>query len=160
MKPQSQVITAIYLIQNLKEEFMTRFQRPFQTSHPQDQLRELFETCLLLFPEDSESLLTSWKQTNYHRLYPRLIQVVIDLYNHQKDKRDRIMELFEQMKTGKLSAVHVTICYHENFRQTVENIITWNRHIAAHPHRLMFGRTAADVHAAHSSGRPSASGGT
>ena len=79
-------------------EFMTHFQRPFQTSHPQDQLRELFETCLLLFPKDSESLLTSWKQTKYHRLYPRLIQVIIDLYNHQKDKRDRLLELFEQMK--------------------------------------------------------------
>ena len=31
-------------------------------------------------------------------------------------------ELFEQMKTGKLSAVHVTICYHENFRETIDNI--------------------------------------
>ena len=61
--------------------------------------------------------------------------------------------LFDEMAAAGLSAVHVTICYHENFRQTVENIITWNRHIAAHPNRLMFGRTAADVHAAHSSGR-------
>jgi len=60
--------------------------------------------------------------------------------------------LFDEMAAAGLSAVHVTICYHENFRQTVENIITWNRHIAAHPHRLMFGRTAADVHAAQSSG--------
>lgn len=79
-------------------EFMIRFQIPFQTSHPQDQLRELFDTCLLLFPEDSDSLLTCWKQTNYHHLYPRLIQVVIDLYNHQKSKRDRLLELFEQLK--------------------------------------------------------------
>ena len=32
--------------------------------------------------------------------------------------------LFEEMKAANLAAVHITICYHENFRQTVENIIT------------------------------------
>ena len=62
-------------------------------------------------------------------------------------------DLFDEMAEAGLSAVHVTICYHENFRQTVENIISWNRHIAAHPDRLMFGRTASDVQAAHASGR-------
>ena len=41
-------------------------------------------------------------------------------------------DLFDEMAEAGLSAVHVTICYHENFRQTVENIISWNRHIAAH----------------------------
>ena len=62
-------------------------------------------------------------------------------------------DLFDEMAEAGLSAVHVTICYHENFRQTVENIISWNRHIAAHPDRLMFGRTASDVQTAHASGR-------
>ena len=31
--------------------------------------------------------------------------------------------LFEEMAQAHLAAVHVTICYHENFRQTVENMI-------------------------------------
>ena len=53
--------------------------------------------------------------------------------------------LFDEMAQAGLSAVHVTICYHENFRQTVENMIRWNRHIEAHPDRLMHGRTASDV---------------
>ena len=46
-------------------------------------------------------------------------------------------ELFKQMKTGKLSAVHVTICYHENFRETIDNIIKWNNWIEKFPNRLM-----------------------
>ena len=37
-------------------------------------------------------------------------------------------EIFRQMKQASVGAVHVTICYHESFRKTVENIITWNRH--------------------------------
>ena len=50
--------------------------------------------------------------------------------------------LFDEMAAAGLSAVHVTICYHENFRQTVENIITWNRHIAIKQVDVW---TAADV---------------
>ena len=61
--------------------------------------------------------------------------------------------LFEEMAQAHLAAVHVTICYHENFRQTVENMISWNRYIEAYPDRLMFGRTGADVRAAHASGK-------
>ena len=61
--------------------------------------------------------------------------------------------LFEEMAQAHLAAVHVTICYHENFRQTVENMISWNRYIEAYPDRLMFGRTGADVRTAHASGK-------
>ena len=61
--------------------------------------------------------------------------------------------LFDEMAEAGLSAVHVTICYHENFRQTVENMISWNRHIEAHPDRLMHGRTANDVRIAAETGR-------
>ncbi len=61
--------------------------------------------------------------------------------------------LFDEMAQAGLSAVHVTICYHENFRQTVENMISWNRHIEAHPDRLMHGRTAKDVYHAAETGR-------
>ena len=38
-------------------------------------------------------------------------------------------KIFDEMKEGNLTAVHVTISYHENFRQTIENIITWNKFI-------------------------------
>ena len=38
-------------------------------------------------------------------------------------------EIFDEMKEGNLTAVHVTISYHENFRQTIENIIAWNKFI-------------------------------
>jgi len=62
-------------------------------------------------------------------------------------------ELFSEMAEAGLSAVHVTICYHENFRQTVENMITWNRYIETHPDRLMHGRTGDDVRLAHDTGR-------
>ena len=44
--------------------------------------------------------------------------------------------LFDEMAEAGLSAVHVTICYHENFRQTVENMISWNCHIEAHPENI------------------------
>ena len=60
---------------------------------------------------------------------------------------------FEEMETAHLSAVHVTICYHENFRQTVENMITWNRWVEAYPERLMLGRSGDDVRQAYNSGR-------
>ena len=35
--------------------------------------------------------------------------------------------IFRQMRDGDVAAVHVTICYHENFRETVTNIAAWNR---------------------------------
>ena len=62
-------------------------------------------------------------------------------------------ELFAEMADAALSAVHVTICYHENFRETVANMATWNRYIETHPARLMHGRTGGDVRQAHASGR-------
>ena len=36
-------------------------------------------------------------------------------------------KIFREMRDGGLLAVHVTICYHENFRETVGNIAAWNR---------------------------------
>jgi len=35
-------------------------------------------------------------------------------------------DIFRQMREGGVTAVHVTVCYHEDFRETVENIIKWN----------------------------------
>ena len=61
--------------------------------------------------------------------------------------------LFGEMREAGLAAVHATICYHENFRATVENMVAWNRHIEAHPDRLMLGLTGDDVREAHATGR-------
>ncbi len=62
-------------------------------------------------------------------------------------------KIFQQMNSAGLAAVHVTICYHEDFRETVENIIAWNRRFEAHGDLIVPGRTAADVTAAHAAGK-------
>ena len=36
-------------------------------------------------------------------------------------------KIFRQMRIGEVDSVHVTICYHENFRETVANLEQWNR---------------------------------
>ena len=60
---------------------------------------------------------------------------------------------FEQMKKGLLSAVHITICYHESFRETVANFSQWNKWFEAYPDRLMRGLSGDDVRHAHKSGK-------
>ena len=58
-------------------------------------------------------------------------------------------EIFDEMREGNLTAAHVTISYHENFRQTIENIITWNKFIELYSDRIMLGRSAEDVRIAY-----------
>ncbi len=62
-------------------------------------------------------------------------------------------ELFKEMEKGELSAIHATICYHENFREAIDNIIKWNRWVEKFPDRLMIGKNAKDILKAHSSGK-------
>jgi len=57
------------------------------------------------------------------------------------------------MRAGEVDAVHVTIAYHETFRETVAEISKWNRLFAAHDDLIMHGRTAEDIDAARASGR-------
>lgn len=54
-------------------------------------------------------------------------------------------KIFRQMRAGGVDAVHVTITYHENFRETVLNIEQWNRWFERHPDLILKGRTAADI---------------
>jgi microsomal dipeptidase-like Zn-dependent dipeptidase len=61
--------------------------------------------------------------------------------------------IFEQMREGRLDAVHVTICYHESFRETAGNIATWNRLFEDHSDLIMPGRDAADLVTAQETGR-------
>ncbi len=62
-------------------------------------------------------------------------------------------KIFRQMRQGGLDAVHVTIAYHENFRETVLNIEQWNRWFEQFPDLILMGRSVADIDAARASGR-------
>ena len=62
-------------------------------------------------------------------------------------------KIFRQMREGGVDAVHVTITYHENFRETVHNIEAWNRWFERHPDLIFQGRTAADIDRARATGR-------
>lgn len=57
------------------------------------------------------------------------------------------------MHGGGVHAVHVTIAYHENFRETVLNIEAWNRWFEAHSDLIFMGRTGADVRRAQQTNR-------
>ena len=62
-------------------------------------------------------------------------------------------KIFRQMRQGRLDAVHVTIAYHENFREMVHNIEQWNRWFENYPDLIFHGRTGDDVRHAHETGR-------
>ena len=54
-------------------------------------------------------------------------------------------KIFRQMREGGVDAMHVTIAYHENFRETVLNIEQWNRWFEQFPDLIMPGAWASDV---------------
>ena len=62
-------------------------------------------------------------------------------------------KIFRQMREGGVDAVHVTITYHENFRETVHNIEQWNRWFEQYPDLIMHGRCASDITRAQQAGR-------
>ena len=49
------------------------------------------------------------------------------------------------MRAGQVDAVHVTIAYHENFRETIHNIEQWNRWFEQFPDLIMHGKFASDI---------------
>lgn len=61
--------------------------------------------------------------------------------------------IFRQLRAGGVDAVHVTITYHETFRETVLNISRWNRWFEQFPDLIFQGFTAADVQTARDTGR-------
>jgi membrane dipeptidase len=61
--------------------------------------------------------------------------------------------IFRQLRQGGVDAVHVTIAYHENFRDTVLNIERWNRWFERFPEFVFQGFSADDVRHARASGR-------
>jgi microsomal dipeptidase-like Zn-dependent dipeptidase len=54
-------------------------------------------------------------------------------------------KIFNQMREGKVDAVHVTISYHETFRETVLNFEKWNFWFEKYPNLIIKGSTAADI---------------
>jgi membrane dipeptidase len=62
-------------------------------------------------------------------------------------------KIFRQMRAGEVDAVHVTITYHETFRETVLQIERWNRWFEQYPDLIFQGCTAADVQKAKDTGR-------
>ena len=69
------------------------------------------------------------------------MKITIDCLQYCNWSRD----IFEQMREGELDAVHVTIAYHEDFRQTVDRISQWNRLLDQYSDLIQPGRTADDV---------------
>ena len=48
--------------------------------------------------------------------------------------------VFSEMRAGGVHAVHATIAYHENFRETVLNVEAWNRRFERHPDLIFHGK--------------------
>lgn len=61
--------------------------------------------------------------------------------------------IFEEMRAGGVDAVLVTIGYHEDFRETVERAIDWNRRFSQHADLILRGRSVADIDTARQTGR-------
>lgn len=62
-------------------------------------------------------------------------------------------KIFEQMREGGVDAVHVTIAYHESFREAVLNVEAWNEMFLRHADLIRPARSAADIRAARGEGR-------
>ena len=62
-------------------------------------------------------------------------------------------DIFRENLRGGLNALHATVCYHENFRETAANIGEWRKMFRAHPDLIFPARNAGDIFRAQESGR-------
>lgn len=62
-------------------------------------------------------------------------------------------KIFRQLREGGVDAIHVTISYHENFRETVLNFERWNSWFAQYPDLITKGLWASDVDRAKAQGK-------
>jgi len=62
-------------------------------------------------------------------------------------------KIFRQMREGNVDAVHVTIAYHENFREMVANVEKWNLWFERFPELIFHGKTGDDVRRAKTENR-------
>lgn len=62
-------------------------------------------------------------------------------------------KIFRQLREGNVDAIHVTVSYHENFRETVLNFEQWNRWFERYPDLIIKGTQAGDIDLARDTGR-------
>ena len=62
-------------------------------------------------------------------------------------------KIFREMNQGGITAVHVTICYHEDFQEMVQNVIAWNQRFEQFSQHIFHGLTSDDVRKADEEGR-------
>lgn len=62
-------------------------------------------------------------------------------------------ELFEEAKAGGVNAIHVTIAYWENRRDTLENIGDWRQRFREHSDLIMLVRKGSDILTAQAEGK-------
>ncbi|MDE0304549.1 MAG: membrane dipeptidase [Albidovulum sp.] len=62
-------------------------------------------------------------------------------------------KIFSEMREGGVDAVHVTIAYHEDFRETVRNICDWHRRFRVHGDMIVHAKSANDIVCARETGR-------
>ena len=62
-------------------------------------------------------------------------------------------KIFRQLREGRLDGIHVTITYHENFRETVLVMESWNRWFERYPDLIFQGFEASDLEKAQQSNR-------
>ncbi|WP_299723614.1 membrane dipeptidase [uncultured Tateyamaria sp.] len=62
-------------------------------------------------------------------------------------------KIFRQLREGQVDAIHVTIAYHENFRETVLNFEKWNRWFEQYPDLIIRGLWASDIDRARAAGQ-------
>ncbi len=54
-------------------------------------------------------------------------------------------KVFRELRSGGVHAIHVTIAYHENFRETVLNVEQWNRWFEQYPELIFMGKSGEDI---------------
>lgn len=62
-------------------------------------------------------------------------------------------DILAQLRQGGVDAISVTICYHEDFRETVKGFVDWSRRFERHADLIMPAKSAADVDAARRAGK-------
>jgi microsomal dipeptidase-like Zn-dependent dipeptidase len=62
-------------------------------------------------------------------------------------------KVFRELKAGGVTAIQVTICYHETFREVIANIAQWNKWFREFPDLIVPARSADDVVKAKREGR-------
>lgn len=61
--------------------------------------------------------------------------------------------IFEEMRAGGVTAVNVTIAYHEGFHEIVQVIAEWNRRFIEHADLIAHARSTTDIEVAQKAGR-------